>query len=192
MDYCPVPYEFHPLNNYFPNRCQIGTSTLSKEYQEKIGDNSFCFMSSLLFGTSSKEISEIPIYYEIECDSKNKSLLVILGSEKKKCPKEGGIINNPSGFKGSIDCPKNSEMCNIDNKLVCNDIYSCFNVYAKKDNFDYKVSYYDYEEKEEEKEMIDEYIKSITINESSLLFTNLSLLAKWNYCFFISFYHIYK
>ena len=61
-------------------------------------------------------------------------------------------------------------------------MYSCFNAFAKKDNFDYKVSYYDYEEKEEEKEMIDEYIKPIIINESSLLFTNLSILV---FCMFI-------
>ena len=182
VDYCPVPYELHPLNNYFPNHCQIGTSTLSKEYGETIGDNSFCFMSSLLPEKSSKEISQIPICYEIECDSKNKSIYVKIGSEKIKCSSEGGIINNPSGFKGSIECPKYSEMCSINHDIVCNDMYSCFNAFAKKDNFDYKVSYYDYEEKEEEKEMIDEYIKPIKINESSLLFTNLSILV---FCMFI-------
>ena len=175
-NYCPVPYELYNSNNYYPNHCQLGTSTLPKDYGETIGENSFCFMSSLLPESSSNEISQMAICYEIECDTRNSNIGVKLGNENIICPTEGGVINNISGFKGSIECPKYSDMCNAKDNIVCNDIYSCFNKLAKKDNYEYRISYNDYEEKNIE-ENIDEYIKPITINESSIIITNLSILV---------------
>ena len=53
---------------------------------------------------------------------------------------------------------------------------------AKKENYEYKISYNDYEEQNIEEnidEYIDDYIKPITVNESSIIITNLSVLVFW-------------
>ena len=141
-DYCPVALEifFDGTEDYFPTHCQLGTSTLSKEYGETIGKNSFCFMSSLLPESSSNEISQMAICYEVECDTNNNNIIVKLGNENIICPTEGGLIDNISGFKGSINCPKYSDICN-DNGQICNEMFSCFDELSKKDNI--RPSFYD-------------------------------------------------
>jgi hypothetical protein len=142
-EYCPVPLKIYSeTKDYFPNHCQVGTSTLSKEYGETIGDNSFCFMSSLSPESSSNTINQIPICYEIECDSNNNNIIVKIGSEKIVCSTEGRVINNPSGFKGNIICPKYNDICS-NNGLVCNDIFSCLKVLSKND--ENGNLYYDYD-----------------------------------------------
>ena len=180
-NYCPVPYELHDSKNYYPTHCQLGTSILSKEYGETIGENSFCFMSSLLPESSLNEINQMAICYEVECDTNNNNIIVKLGNEKIICPTEGGVIDNVKGYKGSIECPKYNDICNVKDNTVCNDIYSCFNKLATKDNYGYKISYSDYEDENIE-ENIDEYIKPITVNESSIIIANLSILM---FCLFI-------
>ena len=143
-EYCPVALEFVTgTSDIFPNHCQIGTSNLSSEYGETIGQNSFCFMSSLLPESSLNEISEIPICYEVECDTTNNNIIVKLGSDTITCPTEGGIIDNLSGYKGSIRCPQYSDICN-NNGIVCNDMFSCLNELSK--NNDISSSYLDYDE----------------------------------------------
>ena len=141
-DYCPVALEifFDGTEDYFPTHCQLGTSTLSKEYGETIGKNSFCFMSSLLPESSSNEISQMAICYEVECDTNNNNIIVKLDNENIICPTEGGLIDNISGFKGSINCPKYSDICN-DNGQICNEMFSCFDELSKKDNI--RPSFYD-------------------------------------------------
>ena len=141
-DYCPVALEifFDDTEDYFPNHCQLGTSTLSKNYGETIGKNSFCFMSSLLPESSSNEISQMAICYEVECDTNNNNIIVKLGNENIICPTEGGLIDNISGFKGSINCPKYSDICN-DNGQICNEMFSCFDELSKKDYI--RPSFYD-------------------------------------------------
>ena len=86
------------------------------------------------------EISEIPICYEVECDTTNNNIIVKLGSDTITCLTEGGIINNITGFKGSIRCPQYSDICN-NNGEACNDMYSCLNKLSKND--DIRCSYYD-------------------------------------------------
>ena len=58
--------------DYYPSSCKIGSSTLTSEYGEIIGDNSFCFISSLLPSTSRKEDSSQAICYQVECDENKK------------------------------------------------------------------------------------------------------------------------
>ena len=160
-NYCPIPYESYSSNNYYPNHCKYGNKDSSNNYGETIGENSFCFISSL---STNKEINKYAVCYEIECDSSNKSIIVKLEDKNIIFPNEGGIINNPYGLKGSIECPKYSDICNSNDNIVCNDIYSCIDMMAKKDNFNYKVSYYDYEEIDDDFNEFDEYdefIKSI-------------------------------
>ena len=144
-DYCPVAFEFHDDDYYFSTHCQAGESQLSEEYNETLGNNSLCFMSSLLPNSSSiNQTSLIPICYEVECDTSNKALLIKIGSEIITCDNDG-IPNIPSGFKGSIICPKYSEICSSNDGLICNEMFSCFTELANKNNYNYKTTYYDYE-----------------------------------------------
>ena len=143
-DYCPVPYQAHSSSTYFSNHCQIGSSSLSSEYNEKIGFDSFCFMSSILPSSSTASTSQIPICYEVRCDADNNQFTVTIGSSEIACPTEGGTVNAPSGFTGSIVCPKYSDICLSDGS-VCNEMFSCFTNLATHDNYNYQVTYGDYE-----------------------------------------------
>jgi leishmanolysin len=144
-NYCPVPYSSHSSNNYFSNHCQFGTSSLSSQYGETIGSESLCFMSSLLPESSSTtQNSRIPICYEVKCDTSNNKIIVKVGSSSVTCPTEGGTVNSPSGFKGSIECPKYSEMCASNDGIICNEMFDCFTKLANKGNNNYETSYHDY------------------------------------------------
>ena len=143
-DYCPVPYQAHSSSSYFSNHCQIGSSSLSSEYNEKIGFDSFCFMSSILPSSSTASTSQIPICYEVRCDADNNQFTVTIGSSEIACPTDGGTVSAPSGFTGSIVCPKYSDICLSDGS-VCNEMFSCFTNLATHDNYNYQVTYGDYE-----------------------------------------------
>jgi len=144
-DYCPVASEFHEDNYYFSTHCQVGKSQLSEEYNENIGNNSLCFMSSLLPNSSLiNQTSLIPICYEVECDTSSKTLIIKIGSEIITCGNDG-VPNIPPSFKGDIICPKYSEICSSNDGLICNEMFSCFNELANKNNYNYKTTYYDYE-----------------------------------------------
>ena len=141
-EYCPVALELIPEEtlDYFPNHCQFGTSTLSNEYGETIGKNSFCFMSSLLPESSSNQNSQITICYEVECDTSNNNIIVKLGSQSIICPTDGGVIDNVPGYKGSINCPKYSDICS-NNGQICNEMFSCIDELSKNDIT--RISFYD-------------------------------------------------
>jgi len=143
-DYCPVPYQAHSSSTYFSNHCQIGSSSLSSEYNEKIGFDSFCFMSSILPSSSRASTSQIPICYEVRCDADNNQFTVTIGSSEIACPTDGGTVSAPSGFTGSIVCPKYSDICLSDGS-VCNEMFSCFTNLATHDNNNYQMTYGDYE-----------------------------------------------
>ena len=143
-DYCPVPYQAHSSSTYFSNHCSIGSSSLSSEYNEKIGFDSFCFMSSILPSSSTASTSQIPICYEVRCDADNNQFTVTIGSSEIACPTDGGTVSAPSGFTGSIVCPKYSDICLSDGS-VCNEMFSCFTNLATHDNYNYQVTYGDYE-----------------------------------------------
>ena len=143
-DYCPVPYQAHSSSTYFSNHCSIGSSSLSSEYNEKIGFDSFCFMSSILPSSSTTSTSQIPICYEVRCDADKNQFTVTIGSSEIACPTDGGTVSAPSGFTGSIVCPKYSDICLSDGS-VCNEMFSCFTNLATHDNYNYQVTYGDYE-----------------------------------------------
>ena len=133
-NFCPVSNVIQQENDYYPGSCAIGTSSLSSEYGEEIGNESFCFISSLLPSNSQLSNIERAICYKVECDSENKQIIVNVGNNKIKCPTEGGNINNPSGFKGSIICPKYYEICGqeIENEGdICNSMFDCFDKKAE-------------------------------------------------------------
>ena len=152
-DYCPVPFESHPSNYYYPKHCLIGKSDDSNIYGEKLGNNSFCFISSLLPNNSESSVSTNAICYEVECDSINKKIIVKIDSNKIICPTEGGIIY-PDGFKGSLECPDYYDICPENGDPLCNEMFSCFTALANKNNYDYKITYYDSEGPEEKIEIL--------------------------------------
>ena len=172
-NYCPVAYETHPDNDYFPKHCQFGSE--SSNYGEKLGPNSFCFMSSIVDG-SSNDSDDKPVCYEIECDRSNKKIIVKIGSSSVECPNGGGSVNAPSGMKGTIDCPEYSDLCSS-NDIVCNDMYSCFTKIAKNEKYNYETSPYNYEGSTYTSDAGDEYIEPIRRSESFNLRMNLLLIA---------------
>ena len=172
-NYCPVAYETHPDNDYFPKHCQFGSE--SSNYGEKLGPNSFCFMSSIVDG-SSNDSDDKPVCYEIECDRSNKKIIVKIGSSSVECPNGGGSVNAPSGMKGTIDCPEYSDLCSS-NDIVCNDMYSCFTKIAENEKYNYDTSPYNYEGSTYTSDTKDEYIEPIRRSESFNLRMNLLLIA---------------
>ena len=179
-DYCPVPLEIYYENDHFPNHCQFGKSYLPNEYGENISKESLCFMSSLLPENSASITSLIPICYSVECDLSTKNIIVKIGSKRIFCPSIGGIIYNPSGFKGSIECPKYNDICSSNNNtIICNDMYNCFTELAKRDKYDYKTSYFDYSGNTIS--LYDDYIDVIMLNES---FIKLNFTLLIIYLFF--------
>ena len=133
-NYCPVSNINSQDDDYYPSSCAVGTSTLSSDYGEIIGNSSFCFISSLLPINSQLNSAERAICYKVECDSENMQIIVNIGNNKVNCPTDGGIINNPSGFKGYIDCPQYYEICGQEAENegdICNDMFDCFDKKAE-------------------------------------------------------------
>ena len=134
-DFCPVAdFDYSINDDYFPTSCYAGKSNLPSEYGEKISSKSFCFISSLFPSSFNYDISLKAICYEVECDRKNKRIIVNIGSSKVECPTEGGEIN-PTGFKGELKCPKYSDICNFKDTKICNEIFECL----KKENESYGI-----------------------------------------------------
>ena len=127
-------------NDYYPSSCKIGSSTLTSEYGEIIGDNSFCFISSLLPSTSKKDVSSQAICYKVECDNNNKKIIVHVGSSTITCPTNGGIVKNQNGFKGELNCPKYIDICDFEGNIICNEIFDCL---KKKVRTDSDSNFYD-------------------------------------------------
>ena len=139
-NYCPVANSDFSDVDYFPSSCKIGTSTLSSDYGEIIGNNSFCFISSLLPSNSKYNSISQAICYKVECDNTNKNIIVHIGSSKINCPTSGGNITNPSGFKGTIRCPKFIDICDFEGNIMCNEMFDCLNRNENKEK-DYSQQY---------------------------------------------------
>ena len=135
-NFCPVADVNADSNDYYPTSCRIGNTSLSN-YGEYIGDNSFCFLSSLLPSSSSYQSTYQSICYKVECDNNNKNIIVIYGSSSITCPTNGGNITNPSGFKGIITCPKYTEICDFDGNIICNGMFDCLSKKVKTDSDSY-------------------------------------------------------
>ena len=138
-DYCPIPFEYHSDSAYFQKHCKYGTASESLEI---MGNNSFCFMSSLTQGTTA--VTERPVCYEVSCDTTNNKIIVTVGTATISCDDE--TVSNPSGLRGSITCPKYSDLCaspTNDGKAY-NDMYNIFTKKAADDSYTYPTSYDDY------------------------------------------------
>ena len=138
-NFCPVSTTTSSSTDYFPDSCKVGTSSLVSDYGEKMGDNSFCFISSLLPTNSQHNSISQSICYEVQCDSTNKQIIVIVGSQRITCPTSGGE-RTISGFKGSITCPKYIDICNFKSNVMCKDIYDCLSKKVESDPDSYIYS----------------------------------------------------
>ena len=165
-DYCPVSYSSNDDNNYFPTNCQFGISSLS-EYGEKIGNNSFCFISSLIpyYFSTDLEVTTHAICYRVGCNKNTRQIIVYIGSLSVNCPTDGGNVTF-SNFRGRIICPKYSELCNTDTTPLCNEMFDCLNRQIKSD----------YNEKQKE---------NFTIFRSKSSFINLFFILRINLLLFI-------
>ena len=136
-DFCPVANGNYSSTYYYPGNCKIGISNLDSDYGEKIGDNSFCFISSLLPTSSNYNTDSRAICYEVQCDSNNKQIIINIGSLTINCPTSGGTISNPSGFKGNITCPKYIDICDFKDNVMCNEMFDCLTKKVETDENSY-------------------------------------------------------
>ena len=137
VNFCPVPMQSDSEIDYFPDNCKVGTSILSPEYGEKMGDSSFCFVSSLLPSSSRYNVTERPICYEVECNNYDKTIVVNIGSLTVECPTSGGNITNIEGFKGNIICPKYIDICDFKSNNICNEMFECLSKKVQSDEDSY-------------------------------------------------------
>jgi len=137
-NYCPVATAFDSDTDYYPDNCNVGTSTLNADYGETMGSNSFCFLSSLLPTSSSQNVTYQPICYKVSCNSSSKQIIVSVGSSTITCPADGGNITDNS-FSGVITCPKYADICDGEDNEVCNTSFECLSkgVEADDDSYDY-------------------------------------------------------
>ncbi len=136
-NFCPIANADNSDTDFYPESCKIGTSTLHSDYGEKIGDNSFCFVSSLLPKSSTQKVTSQSICYEVQCNSEKENIIVKIGSTSVTCPTSGGTMT-VDGFSGSITCPKYSEICDFKKNVVCNEMFDCLSKKVEVDPDSYE------------------------------------------------------
>ena len=137
-NYCPVPYESHSDSSYFQRHCRYGTAS---ESLEKMGESSFCFMSSI---AESGSVTTRPVCYEVSCDTSNNQIIITVGSQQVTCSADG-TASIPSSLQGTIECPTYSELCSSSiNGKIYNDMYNTFTKAAANAGYSYPTSFNDY------------------------------------------------
>ena len=139
-DYCPISFDnlYDKSEYYFPTNCKYGkTSMTHPDYGEKVGNNSVCMESSLVPTWSNQGEIFRSICYEILCNEE--TVTVFIGGRSIECPKAGGLIQSPSGFRGKVQCPDYNSVCT--SKVWCNDPLECI---EKEITADEKSYYYTY------------------------------------------------
>ena len=158
-DYCPISFDnlYDKTNYYFATNCKLGKqNTIHSDYGETFGNNSICVESSLIPSYSSQSQIFRSICYEIQCDNVNKNVILNIKNMQIVCPIEGGILNEPKGYKGKVRCPDYNSVCTAKN--WCNDPLDCI---EKKITADESSYYYSYE--------LPSYIKGNYISGLSLI-----------------------
>ena len=140
MDFCPISEEPNMMINntfYFKYNCQFGNNDGFNSI-EKFGNNSFCFIGSLVESSSEKENNN-SFCFEVECNNDKNEIIVHIGSQTVTCEDNGGIINvdNVSGYKGTITCPKYIDICDFKNNTICNEMFDCIENHIETDNNSY-------------------------------------------------------
>ena len=137
-DYCPVSYAELDKNYYFSTSCKNQNNIPDKEFGETFGNDSFCFTITL--NNTDKENKEKAICYEVDCDFKNKIIIVNINNSKFNCSTDGGIIFVEE-FKGNLTCPPYNEICENNSSEICKDMFDCFDEKFRRDYvFDDEIS----------------------------------------------------
>ena len=171
-DYCPVSYSYYYEElvdyYYYHYNCKYGDKTF-KSMEEIIGENSLCFESSLVPINSQKSIDELfSVCYEVQCNRDKKTVQIYIGSSFVTCPKNGGILSNPNGFKGQIKCPNYNIICT--SEIWCNELFDCID---KKSTVDIKT--FDYEENGGDNSNKRNNFSFLSFNKYIFLFINFIL-----------------
>ena len=132
-NFCPVVEGPNNETDYMPNSCRVGTSSYAAEFGEIIGDNSFCFISSLLPSSSTYNITSRPTCYRAECNKDTNQIVVYVGNSTFICPSEGGIVSG-TGFKGILTCPNYTEICGTESQVLCNEMFDCLSRKVETDD----------------------------------------------------------
>ena len=130
-DYCPVSLNDDDIYYKLYSRCDNnGLREFPTELGEKFGNNSFCFISSLLNKNSSenmkKKYSEKrTMCYEVkECNDEYLYYLVDIGDNLFNCSNAIEMNEyNIEGFDGSFICPPYWRICG--GSVLCNDPIEC-------------------------------------------------------------------
>ena len=130
-DYCPVSLNDDDIYYKLYSRCDNnGLREFPTELGEKFGNNSFCFISSLLYKNSSenmkKKYSEKrAMCYEVkECNDEYLYYLVDIGDNLFNCSNAIEMNEyNIEGFDGSFICPPYWRICG--GSVLCNDPIEC-------------------------------------------------------------------
>ena len=109
------------------------------DYGEKVGDNSVCVESSLVPTWSEQGEIFRSICYEILCNPDKKTIYVLIHEQTIECPMAGGLIENPSGFRGKIICPDYNSVCT--SEVWCNDPLDCIDKNVTADEKSYYYTY---------------------------------------------------
>ena len=141
-DYCPISFDnlYDKTDYYFPSNCKYGRESMTHpDYGEKVGGNSICIESSLVPTWSSQAEVYRSICYEIKCNPESKTITVTLSNREVECPTSGGLIENPSGFRGRIICPDYNSVCT--SEVWCNDPLECIDKNVTADTKSYYYTY---------------------------------------------------
>ena len=141
-DYCPISFDnlYDKANYYFVTNCNLGKpNTIHSDYGEKFGNNSICVESSLIPTHSSQTQVYRSICYESLCDKTNKNVILKLSGNEVVCPQNGGLINDPHGFKGKVVCPDYNSICTSEN--WCNEPIDCIEKKIVADESSYTYNY---------------------------------------------------
>ena len=141
-DYCPVSYSYYyeeyEENYFYHYNCNYGLNIFNS-MGEIIGENSLCFESSLVPINNHNSLDELfSVCYKVQCDRDKKQVKIYIGNSIITCPKNGGILNNPNGFKGQIKCPNYNIICT--SEIWCNELFDCID---KKSVADLNTFYYE-------------------------------------------------
>ena len=79
------------------------------------------------------------ICYEIVCNHEKETINVLISGSVVECPMSGGLIQNPSGFRGKIVCPDYNSVCT--SEIWCNDPLDCIDKKVTADINSYSYKY---------------------------------------------------
>ena len=122
-NYCPIAEFYTPpngsQNKYYTRSCSDPSTLIDIKYKEELGNNSFCFLSSLVEkNTVTPEVKAV--CYKISCEGN--SVTIKIGNRYIVCPSEGGKIV-VEGFDGYILCPDYYLMYR--GTVLCNNLFDC-------------------------------------------------------------------